>query len=262
MTECETLSLRSQGLLMHATPRQFTPCWLNLQQIIGNYFTIRFFVLFIYHAYRIPWLEEDVVAFLRRQSELLMQRIIQIAEHLIYRRVGSTVFSLLRYIGHNIFYPWISYHLFCVKHRFLNRKTMATTIEPSVNNVTYQLMDTEYNDSSYYGDAYYGGSNWPASKICVLFIYILIMLFGFVGNSLVIFAICKRGRQNVTSLLLCSLAFSDLVMVLIFMPFKTLDMFRYGDWPYGAFMCKIISYISLVTPSCSGCMLMVISLER
>ncbi|XP_072018990.1 QRFP-like peptide receptor [Amphiura filiformis] len=129
----------------------------------------------------------------------------------------------------------------------------------SVNNVTYQLQGDNDTSSVYYDDDF---PILEPSEICLVFIYIIIILLGFIGNSLVIFAICKRSRQNVTSLLLCSLAFSDLFMVLIFMPFKVMDLFRYGPWIYGGFMCRLISYIVLVMPSCSGCMLMVISLER
>lgn len=98
-------------------------------------------------------------------------------------------------------------------------------------------------------------------EICVMFIYIIIIILGFIGNTLVIFAICKRRRQNVTSLLLCSLALTDLFMVIVYMPFKVADFFVF-EWHLGVVMCNLVSYIALITPACSGCMLMVISLER
>lgn len=137
---------------------------------------------------------------------------------------------------------------------------MALSTE-ATSNVTYQLQ--ENNESTIGFDDYDGDdAGFTPEQICVMFMYIIIILLGLIGNSLVIFAICKRGRQNVTSLLLCSLAVSDLAVVLIYMPFKVMDLIILGGWIYGGFMCKLISYMSLVTPACSGCMLMVISLER
>ena len=161
-------------------------------------------------------------------------------------------------------------HLIAVVVEFLYSKStkvfwlsfaiMALSTDPT-SNVTYQLQEDNVTSSDSDYDFYYDSSFTP-EQICLMFMYIIIILLGLIGNSLVIFAICKRGRQNVTSLLLCSLAFSDLAMVVIFMPFKVMDLFIFGNWIYGGFMCKLISYISLVTPACSGCMLMVISLER
>ncbi|XP_022087835.1 allatostatin-A receptor-like [Acanthaster planci] len=105
---------------------------------------------------------------------------------------------------------------------------------------------------------------WPTLAVTAIlcFVYSLLGAIGFIGNFLVVYTIFfKKGPQSVTSMLLCSLAVSDVLVVTIQLPFKLTDLVT-DSWVLGSFPCKMIGYLNLMSPACSACMLMVIGLER
>ncbi|XP_033636478.1 allatostatin-A receptor-like [Asterias rubens] len=129
------------------------------------------------------------------------------------------------------------------------------------------LTNGDDNSSSSSSSSYFRPEceyKWPTMPIIVIlcFIYIVICLIGFIGNFLVVFTIFyKKGQQSVTSMLLCSLAVSDIIVVSIYLPMKLVDLLT-TKWVLGEVACKIIGYLNLISPACSACMLMVIGLER
>ncbi|XP_070564085.1 cholecystokinin receptor-like [Ptychodera flava] len=93
-------------------------------------------------------------------------------------------------------------------------------------------------------------------------VYSITFMIGLVGNVLVIFAIqrCRR-LQNVTNSFLASLATADLIIIVIVIPFQTPTYFSY-KWELGEFMCKMLTYLTLLSSSCSVFMLTAMSIER
>ncbi|XP_038048513.1 somatostatin receptor type 5-like [Patiria miniata] len=92
--------------------------------------------------------------------------------------------------------------------------------------------------------------------------YALIFLLGLTGNAMVIFAVhrCRR-LHTATSLLLANLALADLLLVLLLLPIK-LVVEILDHWPLGGAVCRIMPFISVVSPTCSIYTMTAIALER
>ncbi|XP_055075862.2 formyl peptide receptor-related sequence 4-like [Misgurnus anguillicaudatus] len=90
--------------------------------------------------------------------------------------------------------------------------------------------------------------------------YIIIVLFGTTGNSVVIWVAGFRMKPNVTNVWLVNLAVADL----IFCVSRVTSFVRYfiGYWPFGDFVCKFMSFIKYTNMFCSVFLLAVISVER
>ena len=68
--------------------------------------------------------------------------------------------------------------------------------------------------------------------------YLLLLLLGLPGNSLVVYVVLRHGpMKTVTNLLLMNLAFSDLLFLCFCVPFFVAN-FITNDWTFGAGMCK------------------------
>ncbi|XP_002731735.2 galanin receptor type 1-like [Saccoglossus kowalevskii] len=93
-------------------------------------------------------------------------------------------------------------------------------------------------------------------------VYAITFFVGLTGNVLVLFSIqrCRR-LQNVTNTFLASLATADLILIVIVIPFQTPTYFQWR-WELGEFMCKALSYLTLLSSSCSVFMLTAMSVER
>lgn len=85
-------------------------------------------------------------------------------------------------------------------------------------------------------------STWSMGKIQISF-YAVIFLLAVVGNSLVILTLVQNRRmRTITNLFLLNLAFSDLLLGVLCMPF-TLVGALLRDFIFGEFMCKILPYL-------------------
>ena len=93
--------------------------------------------------------------------------------------------------------------------------------------------------------------------------YILIAVVAAVGNLLVCFAILTNRslRSKPSNLLLLSLAVSDLLTVVLAMPFDK-DSFLQGHWRHGPVMCVTSLTSYLITVPTSILTLLAISLDR
>lgn len=79
-----------------------------------------------------------------------------------------------------------------------------------------------------------------------VFLAILICLTSFIGNSLVVYAIHRDARlHTITNLLIENLAFSDILMALLHMPFWIISL-RYGRWIFGHTVCQIAGVTQLI----------------
>jgi allatostatin receptor len=88
-------------------------------------------------------------------------------------------------------------------------------------------------------------------RIIVPFLFGFVTLTGVIGNSLVIYVICrKRKMRTLTNLLLMSLAFADLSFVLVCPPFTAYESAAY-HWPFrgvgGDVLCRLMHYLLNVT---------------
>jgi hypothetical protein len=88
-------------------------------------------------------------------------------------------------------------------------------------------------------------------RFIVPFLFGFVTLTGVIGNSLVIYVICrKRKMRTLTNLLLLNLAFADLAFVLVCPPF-TAYVTVAQHWPFGGLfgnvVCKLMHYLLNVT---------------
>ena len=72
--------------------------------------------------------------------------------------------------------------------------------------------------------------------------YCLIFLLGIVGNSLVVFVVCRnKSMQSVTNVFITNLAVSDILMCLLCVPFTPIPFFM-ANWVFGKFLCHLVPF--------------------
>lgn len=99
-------------------------------------------------------------------------------------------------------------------------------------------------------------------KITVPILFGLIALAGFIGNSMVIAVILFKPVMRATvNLLLLNLAFSDMIFVLICVPFVTYH-FSAEQWDIGDVTCKLFQFLLYVTVYVTVYTLMSIAIIR
>lgn len=80
---------------------------------------------------------------------------------------------------------------------------------------------------------------------------ILICLVAFTGNVLVVIAIHSDQRlNNITNMLIENLAFTDIFMASLHMPFWIISL-RYGRWVFGHAVCQLVGLTQLLFGICS-----------
>ncbi|XP_006900465.1 PREDICTED: apelin receptor [Elephantulus edwardii] len=121
-------------------------------------------------------------------------------------------------------------------------------------------------------DNYYGGldnqseceySEWKSSGALIPAIYMLVFLLGTTGNGLVLWTVFRSGRDKRRSadVFIASLAVADLTFV-VTLPLWATYTYRDYDWPFGAFACKLSSYLIFVNMYASVFCLTGLSLDR
>ncbi|XP_067828751.1 pyroglutamylated RF-amide peptide receptor-like [Heptranchias perlo] len=100
------------------------------------------------------------------------------------------------------------------------------------------------------------------AKVTFVVTYSLIFTLAFFGNSLVVcIVILGKGARTVTTIFICSLAVSDLLITFFCIPFTLLQNIS-SEWIGGAFVCKMIPFVQ--TTAVVSCILtmMCIAVER
>ncbi|XP_041032045.1 pyroglutamylated RF-amide peptide receptor-like [Carcharodon carcharias] len=100
------------------------------------------------------------------------------------------------------------------------------------------------------------------AKVTFVVIYSVIFLLAFFGNILVVFVVKRTKRsRTVTTVFICSLAISDLLITFFCIPFTLLQNIS-SQWIGGAFVCKMVPFVQ--TTAVVSCILtmMCIAVER
>ncbi|KAK2866791.1 hypothetical protein Q7C36_002847 [Tachysurus vachellii] len=81
------------------------------------------------------------------------------------------------------------------------------------------------------------------AKATFVIMYTLIFLLALVGNSLVVYVVVRKGSsQSATSIFICSLAISDLLITFFCVPFTLLQNIS-AQWLGGVLVCKTVPFV-------------------
>nr|XP_057914548.1 neuropeptide Y receptor type 4 [Doryrhamphus excisus]XP_057914549.1 neuropeptide Y receptor type 4 [Doryrhamphus excisus] len=92
--------------------------------------------------------------------------------------------------------------------------------------------------------------------------YSVTMVLGLVGNiGLICIITRRREKANVTSIFICNLSFSDILVCVFCLPF-TLIYTLMDHWVFGSLLCRLVPFIQCVSVTVSILSLVFIALER
>uniref|UniRef100_A0A3B1JAA8 G-protein coupled receptors family 1 profile domain-containing protein n=1 Tax=Astyanax mexicanus TaxID=7994 RepID=A0A3B1JAA8_ASTMX len=94
-----------------------------------------------------------------------------------------------------------------------------------------------------------------------VFLHAVICVLGVLGNTLVIFVTGFRVKKTVDTVMFLNLAVADFLFT-FFLIFNITHLAKDFDWPFGEFMCKAYSLVSVVNMYASIFLLTAISVDR
>ena len=96
----------------------------------------------------------------------------------------------------------------------------------------------------------------------IVLTHAITFIIGVIGNSVVIVTWASRGKfRSPTATFLISLACADLLLLLIFMPLEILEYFVV-TWDHDGHICKLSSFVELLSGMSSILNLVAVSVER
>ncbi|XP_067876439.1 pyroglutamylated RF-amide peptide receptor-like [Heterodontus francisci] len=100
------------------------------------------------------------------------------------------------------------------------------------------------------------------AKVTFVVIYCVIFLLAFFGNTLVV-CVLRRGKRSrtVTTIFICSLAVSDLLITTFCIPFTLLQNIS-SEWVGGAFVCKMVPFVQTIAVASCILTMLCIAVER
>uniref|UniRef100_A0A3Q3LM06 Neuropeptide Y receptor type 2 n=1 Tax=Mastacembelus armatus TaxID=205130 RepID=A0A3Q3LM06_9TELE len=99
-------------------------------------------------------------------------------------------------------------------------------------------------------------------QVILILAYSTIILFGVIGNSLVIYVVYKfKNLRTVTNFFIVNLAVADLLMNMLCLPF-TLAYTLYGEWKFGQVLCFTLPCAQGTAVHVSTITLNIIALDR
>ncbi|KAA0709207.1 5-hydroxytryptamine receptor 4 [Triplophysa tibetana] len=106
-------------------------------------------------------------------------------------------------------------------------------------------------------------SNWLAKRVALISFLSLVMLMSVLGNLLVMVAVCKdrQLRKIKTNYFIVSLAFADLLVSVLVMPFGAIELIHL-NWIYGETFCLVRTSLDVLLTTASILHLCCISLDR
>ena len=100
-------------------------------------------------------------------------------------------------------------------------------------------------------------------QVTIITMYTLIVVLAFGGNTIVCFTVLRvRRMRTVINLFIVSLAISDILMALFCIPFTFVANLVLNYWPFGDFLCPVVTYLQVVMVFLSSFTLTAISLDR
>lgn len=104
-----------------------------------------------------------------------------------------------------------------------------------------------------------------AVRIVRLILYPMVFIVGVIGNVSVCTLILKAKSKQFRSAkgyFILNLALSDLLVILLYLPFDLAYLENHSIWQFGFVPCKLINVLSSVSVTVSGSMLICIGYER
>ncbi|KAL3276963.1 hypothetical protein HHI36_012328, partial [Cryptolaemus montrouzieri] len=130
----------------------------------------------------------------------------------------------------------------------------------SIQNNIHDLEVTEYYNVTYYFacerevDILY--------KSIVYTLYSIIFLVAFVGNVFVCYVVLASPRmRTVTNYFIFNLSVGDVLITILCIPFTSISMMN-QYWPFGSFLCPVISYVQAISVFISAYTLVAISIDK
>ncbi|XP_051261578.1 LOW QUALITY PROTEIN: chemerin-like receptor 1 [Dicentrarchus labrax] len=102
---------------------------------------------------------------------------------------------------------------------------------------------------------------YKSIQLASLVIYCIISAVGILGNGLVIYVTGFRMKRTVNSVWFLNLALADFLFT-TFLIFTTVSYYHHHHWPFGLFMCKLNTLVTVVNMFASIFLLTAISLDR
>lgn len=99
------------------------------------------------------------------------------------------------------------------------------------------------------------------SNLLTILSYSLIVIISFLGNLLVCRVCLFRENRTTTNCLIASLAFSDLLMTLLNIPFNVVRLLM-NNWIFGQFLCIAVPFIQVMAVYVSSFTMAVIAVHR
>ena len=155
----------------------------------------------------------------------------------------SQVFSHTTPVNENIYQP-------TVQEDFLN-ETITQALFKEV---------TCSNSSDHQGAVKY---DIPLGmQIMLGVLMVLIMLVSMLGNSIVCLIVYQKpAMRSAINLLLANMAFSNIMLALLCLPFAFVTLVING-WPFGVVMCRIVAFLHSLFVCEAMCILLTISVDR
>uniref|UniRef100_A0A3Q2G2N1 Neuropeptide Y receptor type 1-like n=1 Tax=Cyprinodon variegatus TaxID=28743 RepID=A0A3Q2G2N1_CYPVA len=102
----------------------------------------------------------------------------------------------------------------------------------------------------------------PILTTCLVVWYSVTMVLGLVGNiGLICIITHRREKVNVTSIFICNLSFSDILVCVFCLPFTVIYTLM-DHWVFGSLLCRLVPFIQCVSVTVSVLSLVFIALER
>ncbi|KAL7383781.1 hypothetical protein ABVT39_017388 [Epinephelus coioides] len=97
---------------------------------------------------------------------------------------------------------------------------------------------------------------------CLVVWYSMTMVLGLMGNIGLICIIARRREKvNVTSIFICNLSFSDILVCVFCLPFTVIYTLM-DHWVFGSLLCRLVPFIQCMSVTVSVLSLVFIALER
>lgn len=104
--------------------------------------------------------------------------------------------------------------------------------------------------------------NYTAVQVIFYIFYFLIFVLGIFGNILVSYIVCSnKAMQTVTNMFIMNLAFSDIMLCIMAVPFTPLYSFI-GKWIFGRIICHLVPYVQASSVYVSTLTLTAIAIDR